>query len=225
MSSFIDFFHEVGKLKDTAGRGWILIGAENPASVTDHSFRMAIMAWFLGKKKKNINFEKAIKMALVHDLCELHAENLTPYDHGHLPKDKKDWPAAFDKLPRFSKSKKLENFLKKEKKEKKALLKITANMPGDLKKEIISLWQDYSKGSSREARFVRQINRLETLLQAFEYGKESECRPFNSWWIGSEEQIDDPVLIECMLQIAEKFYHDGKISKKKTKRKRTLKKK
>jgi 5'-deoxynucleotidase len=217
MKNFVNFFHEVGKLKDMPRRGWVLIGVKDPASVADHSFRMALMAWVLGRKKKEINFEKAIKMALVHDLCEIYSKGMTPYDYGYLPKDKKDWPAAFDKLPRFSKSKKIKNFLKKEKRERDALLKITKDMPEEIKKEILHLWHDYTKGTSKEAIFVRQINRLETLLQAFEYGKESNSRPFNSWWIGSEEQIDDPVLIECMLQIAEQFYHKGKPKRKKKK--------
>jgi len=215
MKNFINFFHEVGKLKNMPRRGWVLIGAKNPASITDHSFRMAVMAWVLGKKKSGINFEKAIKIALVHDLCEIYSKGVTPYDYGRLPQDKKDWPAVFDKLPRFSQSRKVKNFLKKEKKEREALIKITAGMPNDIRKEILGFWQEYTKGLSREARFVRQINRLETLLQAFEYGKESESRPFNSWWIGSEEQIDDPLLIECMLQIAERFYFPGKKKRKK----------
>ena len=173
MKNFIDFFHQTGKLKDIPRRGWLLIGAKNPASVADHSFRMAVMAWVLSGKKKKMKLEKVIKMALIHDLCELHSGDITPYDHGHLPKNKKDWPEAFDKWPRFSKSKKVENFLKKQKKEGESLIKITSKMPDTIKKEIINLWKEYDRGLTQEARFVRQVNRLETLLQAFEYGKES----------------------------------------------------
>ena len=218
MKNFVDFFHQAGKLKDMPRRGWLLIGAKNPASIADHSFRMAIMAWVLGHKKKKVKLEKVIKMALIHDLCELYAGDITPYDHGQLPKNKKDWPEAFDKWPRFSKSQKVKNFLKKQKREREALTKVTSKMPDDIKKEIMNLWKEYDRGLTQEARFVRQINRLETLLQAFEYGKESKCRPFNSWWIGSEEQIDDPSLLECMLEIAEEFYCKEK--KKKIKKKK-----
>ncbi|KPJ55409.1 hypothetical protein AMJ47_00915 [Parcubacteria bacterium DG_72] len=214
MKSLVEFFHQIGKLKDIPRRGLVLIGAKNPASIADHSFRMAIMAWVLANKKKKIKLEKVIKMALIHDLCELYAGDITPYDYGHLPKDKKDWPKAFDKWPRFSKSKKIKNFLRKQKKEKESLIKITSKMPEDIKKEIMNLWQEYDRGLTQEARFVRQINRLETLLQAFECGRKSKCRPFNSWWIGSEEQIDDPILLKCMLEIAEEFYCKGKKKKK-----------
>ena len=215
MKNFVQFFHEVGRLKDIPRRGWVLIGEKNPASIADHSFRMAIMAWVLAKKKKKVNFEKIIKMSLIHDLCELYAGDITPYDYGHLPKNKKDWPKAFDKWPRFSQPEKIKNFLEKHKREKESLLKTTQGLPEDVKREIMHLWQEYDKGLSQEARFVRQINRLETLLQAFEYGQESKCRPFNSWWIGSEEHIDDPILIECMQEIAERFYYKDKPKKKK----------
>lgn len=208
MKRYIDFFHEIGKLKKVPRKGMVLIGSKNPPSISDHIYRMTIMTWVLGKKKK-INLEKAIKMALVHDVCELYAGDATPYDK-KLPKNKKEWPDLFDKWPRSAKSKKIKDFLKKHKKEEKALIRITRNLPADVKKEILGLWYDYEKNSTKEAKFVKQINRLDTLLEAFEHGKETKSRPFNSWWVGSEEQIDDPLLIECMLEIADKFYHNGK---------------
>jgi len=46
---------------------------------------------------------------------------------------------------------------------------------------------------------------METLLQAFEYSKETNKRPYNSWWVGSEEHIDDPLLKDFMLEVANKF--------------------
>lgn len=218
MKGLVDFFHEIGKLRRIPRRGWVLIGVKkDPASVTDHSFRSAIMTWILGKKKR-LNSERAIKMTLIHDLCELYAGDITPYDRKSLPKDKKEWPKLFDSWPRFTKSKKLKNFLKKHKKEKTALTKITSGLPLELKKEILNLWYDYEKGSTKEARFVRQINRLETLLQAFEYGKETKKRPFRSWWVGTEEQIEDPFLVKFMEKIAEKFYHRPRKKTKKTRK-------
>lgn len=205
MGNFIDFLYNVGKLKDMPRKGWVLIGMKNPASIMDHSYRMAIMAWILGKDK-GLSMERTIKMALMHDLCELYAGDTTPYDHSALPKDKKDWPEAFNNWPRFSKSKKLQNFVKKHKKEQLALKKLTKDLPSEIAREVLDLWYDYEKGITKEARFVKQINRLETLMQAFEYGKETKKKPYDSWWVGSEEHIDDPSLIKCMSEIADKFY-------------------
>lgn len=215
MRVFINFLEELSKMRKIPRRGWVLIGMKNPASIMDHSFRMAVMTWILGRGKK-INLERAIKMALIHDLCEVYAGDITPYDYNSLPKNKKEWPKLFDSWPRFSKSKKIKNFLKKHKKEEAGLKKITSELPVALKKEMMGLWHDYEKGSTKEARFVRQINRLETLLQAVEYSEETKKRPYHSWWVGSEEHIDDSLLKEFMSEIGEKFYRK---SKKKLKKK------
>lgn len=206
MDKFVDFLYQAGKLKDIPRRGWVLTGVKNPASIMDHSYRMALMAWVLGDKNK-LNIERVLKMALVHDLCELYSQGSTPYERANiLPKNKKDRSKVFDSWPRFSKSKKIKDFSKKHKKEKAALEKITQKLPLGLAKELLNLWYDYEKGTTEEARFVRQINRLETLMQAFEYSWDSKKRPYHSWWIGSEEHIDDPCLIQCMREIVNKFY-------------------
>lgn len=209
MRIFINFLQELSKMRKIPRRGLVLIGMKNPASIMDHSFRTAIMTWILGRGRK-INLERAIKMALIHDLCEVYAGDITPYDYNSLPKNKKEWPKLFDSWPRFSQSKKIKNFLKKHKKEEAGLKKITSKLPASLKKEIMGLWYDYEKGSTKEARFVRQINRLETLLQAVEYSREVKKRPYHSWWVGSEEHIDDSLLKEFMSEIGEKFYHKHK---------------
>jgi len=214
MKELIDFFHKIGKLKKMPRRGWVLIGVKNPGTVAAHTFRTAIMTWVLGEKKK-LNTGRAIKMALVHDLCELYAGDTTPYDYNSiLPKDKKKWPELFDTWTRFSKSKKIKFFLEKDKRERASLMKLTSGLPPKLKKEILDLWYDYKNGSTKEGRFTRQINRLETLLQALEYGRETKRRPFKSWWIGSEEQVDDPLLVEFMSGLAKKFYQGTKKKRK-----------
>jgi len=207
MKDFLDFFIKVGKLKKIPRTGWVLIGAKNPESIAEHIFHEAIMAWILGKEKNaNLNIDRVIKMALVHDLCELYAGDMTPYDD-ILPKNKKEWPELFDKWPRFSKSKKIKDFLKKHKKEKAALIKLTSNLPPKIRKEILDLWLEYENRSTKESHFVKQVGRLTTLLQALEYGKEMGRRPYKSWWVGSEEKIDDPVLLEFMKTLDKKFHY------------------
>jgi len=220
MKDLLNFFIEIGKLKRKPRRGWILIGVKNPESIGGHTFHEAIMAWILGKEKGiDFDIERILKIALVHDLCELYAGDITPYDE-ILPKDKKEWPELFDKWPRFLKSKKVKKFLKKHKKEKTALIKLISKLPPATKKEILNLWLDYERGLTKEGRFVKQVGRLTTLLQALEYGKESKRRPYKSWWIGSEEKIDDPFLLEFMKILDKKFHGKKKHKKQRQKRKR-----
>ncbi len=209
MKELLNFLIEVGKLKKIPRKGWVLIGVKNPESIAAHSFREAIMAWVLAKEKgARFNIERILKIALIHDLCELYAGDTTPYD-GILPKNKKDWPKLFDKWPRFSKAEKRRNFLKKHKKEKAALIKLTLKLPSATKKEILGLWFDYEAGKTKEARFVRQVGRVVTLLQALEYSKESKCRPYKSWWVGSKELIDDPILLDFIKALEKKFHKNS----------------
>jgi len=207
MKNFIDFFQKLGKLRETPRRGWVLIGAKNPATIVDHTFRLAIMSWLLAEEKKTkFNIEKILKISLVHDICELYAGDITPYDYGLLPKDKKKWPELFDKWPRYPKKKKMKNSFSRHKEERDSLKKVISKLSPKIKKEILDLWLDYEKGTTKEGRFVRQVNRLETLFQAIEYGKEMKKRPYKSWWIGTEERVDDPVLLEFMHELGKKFH-------------------
>jgi len=206
MDKILDFIIQIGKLKAISRKGPILIGIKDPETVAEHAFRVAAMAWILGEEKKvNFNMERILKMALIHDISEVYVGDITPYD-GILPKDKKDWPELFDKWPRFSKGEKKKMALEKQKREKESLRKLTADLPRDLRDELKGLWLDYRQGSTREARFVKQVNRMETLLQALEYGKENKVRPFKSWWIGSGEQVDDSLLVKFMEELANRFY-------------------
>lgn len=72
--NLLDLFIEFGNLKKLKRTGWVLRGVPNPESIADHSFRTALITLFLGEelKKKGIplNLEKALKIALIHDLAE-----------------------------------------------------------------------------------------------------------------------------------------------------------
>lgn len=206
MKNLLKFFIEVGKLKKIPRKGWVLIGIKNAETIAAHTFHEAIMVWLLAKQQKTrLNAERVLKTALIHDLCELYAGDMSPYDE-ILPKNKKEWPKLFDKWPRFLKSKKAKYYQKKHKKEKIALKKLIAQLPLEIRKEIMGLWQDYELGRTKEGRFVKQAGRLVTLLQALEYSKETKKRPYNSWWIGTKEILDDPVLLK-FLEVLEKKFH------------------
>ncbi len=205
MDRILDFLIQLGKLKKILRKGSVLIEAKNPETIAEHIFRVAIMAWVLGEEKGvNFDIKRILKIALVHDICEVFTGDITPYD-GILPKDKKEWPELFDRWPRFSKIKKSKIALAKQKKEEKALNKLIAGLPQDLREELKSLWLDYGQMATKEARFVKQVNRMETLLQALEYGRQDKRRPLKSWWIGSVEQVDDPILIKFMKELDKNF--------------------
>lgn len=204
----VNFLISIGNLKDKKRKGWVLRNVKNPETIAAHTFRMAIMAWIIGKKKK-MNIDKVLKMSLIHDICEVYTGDITPYDK-ILPKDKKKQKKVLEKWPRFSKKAKQINFREKYKKEKKALKKIISKLSPNLKKEIKNLWEDYEKGETREGRFVKQLDRLENLLQALEYWKRGEKFMIEPWWIQIKELIDDPDLLDFMQILEEKFHKEKK---------------
>ena len=204
MENLLNFFIEIGKLKGKKRRGWILRGIKDPETIASHTFRMAIIAWLLGEKKK-LNINKILKMSLIHDLCEIYAGDTTPYDE-FRPKEKKQWKEILKKWPRLSRGEKEKIFLEKYKKENEALEKLIFKLPSSLKKEIRSLWADYEKGLIREGRFVRQVDRVENLLQALEYWKNDKPFAIGPWWVQIEELVDDPVLVEFIKTLDKKFH-------------------
>lgn len=207
MKNLLNFLVEVGKLKRMPRMGWVLREIDNPETIADHTFRMTLMTWILCCKKK-LNISKALKMSLIHDLCEVYAGDTTPFDCILSRKGKKG-KNIFNKWPRLSKKEKEIFFLNKCKKENKALRKITSKLPPKLRKEIINLWDEYEKGLTLEGRFVRQVDRVENLLQALEYWKKGKKFKIEPWWIQIEELVDDPLLLK-FIKVLEKRFHKKK---------------
>ncbi|KKP30895.1 MAG: hypothetical protein A2312_03275 [Candidatus Staskawiczbacteria bacterium RIFOXYB2_FULL_32_9] len=205
MTNLLKFLTESGKLKTIPRSGWVLRGVKNPESIAEHTFRVALMAWTLGRQKHNFNIEKLIKIALVHDLCEVYAGDITPYDT-ILPKDTKKRKEMLKTWPRFTEAQKKKLSESKHKKEKQGLNKLIKNLPAGLKKEMEMLWLDYEKGLSREGRFFKQIDRAENLLQSLEYWQIDKSLPQKSWWTQANELFDDKLLLELVGNMDKEFH-------------------
>lgn len=204
MKEIVYFLIEAGKLKKKKRKGWLLRRVKNPETIAEHTFRMALMAWLLAKKRR-LDLEKILKMALIHDLCEVYAGDTTPYD-GILPKKRELRKEILSKWPRFTVKEKEEKTRKKHRKELISLEKITNDLPPSIKEEIKDLWIEYEEGLSKEGRFLRQIDRIENLLQALEYWKKEKDFSIDPWWIQMKELVDDPQLIKFMNTL-DKYFH------------------
>jgi len=207
MKDLIKFFIQAGKLKNMPRRGWVINDIKNPESIAEHIFRAALMAWILGSKKKlNLDMERVLKTALIHDLCDIYARDPTPYD-SILPKDPKKRKELMKTWPRLSDKEKKRLREEKIKKEKRGLEKLTKDLPRELRSEIIHLWFDSKKGLTKEGRFFRQADHLESFLQAMEYHKKYKNPPKGPWWEWAREFFDDPTSLEFVDEIARKFHY------------------
>src|SRR3989339_48599 len=146
MDKILTFFTEIGKLKELKRRGWVLREIKNPESVADHIFRATLMAWVLGRKKRGLNIEKVMKMALIHDICEVYAGDTTPYD-SILPKSKKEIRKLLRTWPRFSDSKKKRLSEKKFKKKEGRFFKQMDRLENFL--QATEYWKKYKNLSQK----------------------------------------------------------------------------
>jgi len=209
MKETLKFLIEAGKLKTKKRRGWLIHKIKPAESTAEHIFHLAILVWVLGKRKK-INLEKALKIALMHDLCEIYSPDLTSYDAAAIKE--KGYTSIKDllkikpkaKRPTLKQRKKMEKI--KEKIEMKAVKKLISKMPPYLKKEIYNLWLDYEKGLTPEGRFVKQADRVINLLQGLDYWKKYGKIPAKLWVRRAKEVVDDPVLLEFINHLEKKFF-------------------
>ena len=65
---------------------------------------------------------------------------------------------------------------------------------------------DYEKKISKEAKFVKQVDRIELLIQSIEYFGTDSLRSGTSWWEGTHEIVEDPMLLDLLEVIKRKFY-------------------
>ncbi|MDD5039730.1 MAG: HD domain-containing protein [Patescibacteria group bacterium] len=66
----LNFFFELGQLKKVEHEGWRLAGVEHPEKVTDHSLRVAHIAYALAHLEQYPNPEEVCTMAVFHDIAE-----------------------------------------------------------------------------------------------------------------------------------------------------------
>ena len=147
LSQLVDFFHLAGKLKEEKRKGWVDRGVKDAESVSDHSYRMALMA-LVFSKRQSLDVCKCVKMSLVHDLPEAICGDVATRIKEEL-----------QKIPNRE----------KEERERNAMESMASSLPEALGKEIKSLWEEFEAMQTKEARLVYELDRLEAIFQAVEY--------------------------------------------------------
>ncbi len=121
-----------------------------PESVAEHSFFVAyitaILCSLLEEEKVSVQKEKAVTMALVHDMEEIFSGDiLTPMKH-YSP----EVTAAIQKV------------------NQEMIQKIFQDLPQGLAAHFISLWSEEMKGDSIEAQVVKVADRLSLIAKCSE---------------------------------------------------------
>ncbi|MGH2532544.1 MAG: HD domain-containing protein [Thermomicrobiales bacterium] len=187
------FLHRAGRLKVAARTGWLDRGIppESAESVADHTFRTALLAWLAADA--GLDRDRVLKLALIHDLAEAVTGDLPPYNPDLLPDEANDDARRTFLDQRHIRDEARTAF--KRDAEAAAMADLTADLPPDLAAEINALWHELEDGTSPEARFVKQADKLETYLQSREYLADDPDRPMASFAAEVDEVIDAPNLI------------------------------
>ncbi len=185
--NILAFFHLLENLKKTKRTGWVERGVKLPESVSDHSFRMAIMALVLGKKL-GCDTEKLATICLVHDLPEAVCGDLVL-----------DWR-------KFGGTTKGVSPGEKQKMEEEAKKELFSHLDSKTTERFDSLWNEFEQGKTREAKIARELDKFEMVLQAFEYhcDKNFEKEVWPIWLTANEKFIQEPVLKKMLRELAEK---------------------
>jgi putative hydrolase of HD superfamily len=75
VDAVVGFLFEVGMLKRTPRSGWQFLGSGGE-SVAEHTFRTAMIAYVLGRLDGAVDPDRAVLIALVHDLPEARTGDL-----------------------------------------------------------------------------------------------------------------------------------------------------
>ncbi|MCH7313368.1 bifunctional HD family hydrolase/GNAT family N-acetyltransferase [Acinetobacter sp. ANC 3882] len=131
------FLREAEKLKNVIRFSHTSNGRQE--STAEHSWRLCLMAMIFADQFKQIDFEKLLKMCLIHDLGEA--------IHGDIPAILKD------------------QFPDKHQQEKQDLYQLTESLDEHPQTLIRTLWEEYENASTPEAKLVKALDKLETILQ------------------------------------------------------------
>ncbi len=195
-NGILDVLAAAGELKRVRRQGWIDRGVVDPESVADHSYRMALLAVLLALGRPGLDPARAMALALVHDLPEAVTGDITPFDET-LGAAGVDREAVFRRRPAYSEAAERAKRVA----EAAAIREIAARLPAPLAAWLVGAWEEYEAGETPEARLVRQVDKLETLVQALEYKARQPDLVIESFAIGTDEAVRDPALRELVAAV------------------------
>lgn len=128
-----EFFIELDALKSVYRKSYLSDYARNE-NTAEHSWHLSIAVMMLHEEiPEGIDLLKALKMSLVHDICEIGAGDISVFD-----KDRDKIQSA----------------------EKEYLLLLGKKFPGTFTEELLLLWEEYEEQATIESRWVKVFDRL-----------------------------------------------------------------
>ncbi len=188
MKNFIEFQQKMGKLKHLCRAGWVIRNVPEPETVAAHSWRMAMMAMQMEKEiiAMGADINKVIKMCIAHDAAEAIVGDIIPEKHQTE-----------------------ENKITKDEKrilEQKAIseLSLQSEMP-----VLKDLFDEYENNETAEAVIVKNLDKVDMLLQAYEYKLENpNIERLNEFMYYNEKLVTISFLKDIITEIKNRMNND-----------------
>jgi putative hydrolases of HD superfamily len=173
--SLLQFFLMSGRLKAEMRRGWVKkLGMTRAESVADHSYRTALIT-LIFSDSRGLDTGKALRLALLHDLPEAIVGDAMPEERSGKRKTEM---------------------------ETKAMKELLSELPEQERALYLEAWEEFIDGKTAEARLVRQADKLEMAIQAWEYANErGDPSLAKEFWASAMAQVEDAALLEILRQV------------------------
>ncbi|BEI96295.1 hypothetical protein CcaverHIS631_0112440 [Cutaneotrichosporon cavernicola] len=166
------FLHMLEKLKLEKRAGWVREGVKQPESISDHMCRMALMAMMIpSTAERPLDIPRCVMMALVHDLAEAYVGDFTPLEKvpGHVKADLE--------------AKAMDSFLNE-------MLGGEGN--AEARVRFRSLWEEYEARETPESKLVKDLDRLELVLQGVEYERSQGIDTLHPFFRSAITHLEHP---------------------------------
>lgn len=175
---YLDFFKTVGKSKRIPRSGWVREKVNDPESVAEHSFRTGVIAMVLSDKVgNNLNKDKLIKMALIHDIGEIITGDVV-VQRGEI----------IDLALRDN----------KEEQERIGIKKIFNQIQeGEI---YVEIFEEMIARKSPEAKIFWQFDKLDLAITALEY-EEEQGKQLDEFFLDAITHMKEPLLKKVLEEI------------------------
>ncbi|HTY08285.1 MAG TPA: HD domain-containing protein, partial [Candidatus Edwardsbacteria bacterium] len=160
MRPIANFLYEVGVLKQVKRSGWWLAGVKDPETVAEHSYRAAVIAYFVARLER-ADAEKACAIALFHDTHEARVQDLHKVAQRYV-----DMAHA----------------------EHTAIVEQVEPLPDAVRGEVKALKDAFTGTQLPESQIARDADYLECLAQALEY-KAQGNRQVDDWIANCKKRL------------------------------------
>lgn len=137
LHGLLAFLRHAGRLKTVTRTSWTSEGKQE--STAEHTWRMGLFALSLRPWFPELDFGRVLALALVHDLGEAINGDISAVLQAGAP-------------PKLDQ-------------ERRDLLELLAPAPGEIRRDFLALWEEYNAAATPEAKFVKAVDKLETILQ------------------------------------------------------------